>query len=83
MQKWGAGEEGGWSLGEQGQERPGKGGKQDLKEESQGRNWKTLRQSFVVYLLLIIQPKTCSQQSFITSIYHPLRGKENFIQEKT
>lgn len=34
----GAGEEGGWSLGEQGQERPGKGGKQDLQEESQGRN---------------------------------------------
>lgn len=29
---------------------------------------KTLRQSFVVYLLLIIQPKTCTQQSFITFI---------------
>ena len=64
----GAGEEGGWSLGEQDQERPGKGGKQDLQEESQGRNWKTLKQSFVAYLLLIIQPKTCIQQSFITSI---------------
>ena len=64
----GAGEEGGWSLGEQSQERPGKGGKQDLQEESQGRNWKTLKQSFVAYLLLIIQPKTCIQQSFITSI---------------
>ena len=29
---------------------------------------KTLRQSFVVYLLFIIQPKTCTQQSFITFI---------------
>ena len=51
-----------------GQERPGKGGKQNLQQESQGRNKKTLRQSFVVYLLFIIQPKTCTQQSFITFI---------------
>lgn len=39
----GAGEEGGWSLGEQSQERPGKGGKQDLQEESQGRKWKNFK----------------------------------------